>query len=70
MSDSTSPIPPGEASADDDATLMGGQTPSRPDTGKAGEPDAKGRAKPDRYLQQDVLNEGMPPEYKTETDKE
>lgn len=43
-------------------------TPTPPATppDAAGEADAKGRAKPDRYVNQDVLEEGLPPEYQTE----
>jgi hypothetical protein len=32
----------------------------------AGAPDTKGRAKPDRAIQNEVLEEGLPPKYQTE----
>ncbi|MBY0335102.1 MAG: hypothetical protein K2X11_00720 [Acetobacteraceae bacterium] len=38
----------------------------RPDTGTAGEPEPKGRANPERYETYEVLEEGLPDEYRKE----
>lgn len=40
--------------------------PPRTPPDPAGEADPKGRAKPDRAITQDVLEEGLPAEYQTE----
>jgi hypothetical protein len=54
MSESREPRVPSEQ---DDAL-------QRPDTGTAGAPDTKGRAKSDRADMNEVLEQGMPPEYR------
>ncbi len=40
--------------------------PPRTPSDAAGEADPKGRAKPDRAINQDLLEEGLPAEYQTE----
>ncbi len=40
--------------------------PPRTPPDAAGEADIKGRAKPDRAVNQDALEEGLPAEYQTE----